>query len=44
MGTEDMKKSFDEFESFQDFFTREVKERSIVTDKNHLVSPADSTI
>ena len=39
-----MKYEYDHFNSFSEFFTREVKERYIDPDTNRLVAPADSYI
>lgn len=42
--TDDMVKSFSEYETINSFFTREVKPRSINQDPGIMVSPADSKI
>eukprot|EP01015_Nassula_variabilis_P007050 TRINITY_DN1536_c0_g1_i1.p1 TRINITY_DN1536_c0_g1~~TRINITY_DN1536_c0_g1_i1.p1 ORF type:complete len:284 (-),score=26.19 TRINITY_DN1536_c0_g1_i1:123-974(-) len=42
--TKDMMKKFSEYESFQQFFTRQVHPRNIDSDPNLLLSPADAKI
>ena len=42
--TQEIVKNLNEFRCFQEFFTREVKEREINEDKDIVVSPADGVL